>query len=252
MAKKSCICLICLSPRLVWFNFLSTFTNYDIYVIVDDNSTIFRQKQSKYKNINIIQIKEEHCLKAGFSNTCSITIPKNVTGWTKAIYYFSTINTSYNNIWFMEDDVFFHNEQSLVDIDSKYIAADLLSNITNNEYVSGPKDFWQWENIDIKFDPPYFRAMVCAVRMSSLLLSKIKTYANKHNTVFFIEALFPTICRHFGLKHETPAEFRTIVFNKNYNDRDINKRFLYHPVKDTDKHVYYRSILSADKTLLKN
>ena len=257
MAKKSCICLICLSPRLVWFNFLSTFTNYDIYVIVDDNSTIFRQKQEKFKNINIIQIKNDECEKAGFLNTCSIpntipTVSKSITGWSKAIYYFSTIIKDYDSIWFIEDDVFFYNEQTLINIDSKYSDSDLLSNKTNNNYVSGPKDFWQWEYLDIKFDPPYYRALVSIVRMSAPLLSKIKAYANEHNRVFYIEALFPTICANYNLKHDTPTEFRNVVFRKDYLDEDINTSCLYHPLKNTDKHVYYRSLLSADITLLKN
>jgi len=189
-------------------------------------------------------------------NTCSIpntipTVSKSITGWSKAIYYFSTINKNYSNIWFIEDDIFFNNEQSLINIDSKYIDAYLLSNKTNNNYVSGPKDFWQWEHLDIRFKPPYYRALVSIVRMTSLLLSKIKAYANEHNRVFYIEALFPTLCSKYNLKHDTPTEFRNIVFRKDYLDKDFNKSCLYHPVKDTDKHVYYRSILSG-KTQLKN
>ena len=121
-------------------------------------------------------------------------IEKEITAWDKSLYYFSSINTEYEKVWFFEDDVFFHDEESLLNIDSKYDNSDLLSN-SYYENLNGHKNDWHWDRIDIRFEPPYYCAMVCCVRISSNLLSKIRNYANEHHTLFFLEALFSTICK---------------------------------------------------------
>jgi hypothetical protein len=240
--NMNCICLICFKPTEEWVKFLSTFSKYDIYIIIDDNSKDYNTEYSKYDNINIIQINDEECEKAGFINM-NFTIKKPVTGWEKAIYYFSTINTEYNNVWFFEDDVFFYNEDTLSNVDANYADSDLLSSPydTNND---GNKDSWWWSKIDIKFPPPYYAAMVCMIRISSKLLSSIKDYANKHNTLFFLETLFSTLCKKNNLKYDTPDELKTIVYDNNYIDADINKHNMYHPMKDINKHIYYRNMLN--------
>jgi len=189
--KTNCVCLICFTPNDIWFDFLSKFTKYDIYIIIDDNSKDYKEEYSKFSNIYIIQINDKDCLESGFINM-NFTMNKLVTSWEKAMYYFSTINTDYNKVWFFEDDVFFFNEQSLISIDSIYNNSDLLSN-TYYENPNGLKNYWNWYIINIEFEPPYYRAMVCCVRMSLQLLFKIKEYAKKYNTLFFLEALFPTL-----------------------------------------------------------
>ena len=235
--NNNCICLICYKPNDIWIDFLSKFTKYDIYIIIDDNSI----QHDKLSNINIIQINDNECIKNGFVNM-NFTIKKDVTSWEKAIYYFSTINTRYNNVWFLEDDVFLYDEASLLQIDSKYSNSDLLSN-SYTENINGHKKNWHWYRIDIKLPPPYYSAMVCCVRMSSNLLSKLKNYVDEHNTLFFLEALFPTICKKNNMKYDTPIEFKNIVYRKKYEDKDIDKNNLFHPVKDITKHKHYRDIL---------
>ena len=237
--NKNCICLICYKPNDIWVDFLSTFTKYDVYIIIDDNSKDYKEQYSKFNNINIIQINDEECRKNGFVDM-NFIMNKDVTSWEKSMYYFSTINTEYNKVWFFEDDVFFYDENTLLQIDSKYDNSDLLSN-TYNENVSGHKNDWWWWNIKINFAPPYYSAMVCSVRMSSDLLTKIKNYANQHNTLFFLEALFPTICKMNNMKYDTPIELKNIVYRHDYEDKDIDKINLFHPLKDISKHKYYRA-----------
>jgi hypothetical protein len=242
--NNNCVCLICYKPNDIWVDFLSKFTKYDIYIIVDDNSKDYKEQYSKFSNINIIQINDNECIKNGFVNM-NFTIKKDVTAWEKSLYYFSTINTQYNNIWFFEDDVFFYDEKSLLNIDSKYDNSDLLSN-SYCENVNGHKKNWHWHRIDIKFPPPYYSAMVCCVRISSNLLSKFRNYANEHNTLFFLEALFPTICKINNMKYDTPIEFKNIVYRKNYEDKDIDENNLFHPVKDVTMHKHYRDMLNKN------
>jgi hypothetical protein len=235
--NKKCVCLICFQPNEIWMEFLSKFYKYDIFVIVDDNS---KHYENIYKNIKIIQIKEEDCIKNGFRNLTLLPPVKDVSGWDKALYYFSMINKSYYNVWFIEDDVFFYDEKTLLNIDES-CNGDLLSqDYSTNEY--GEKDYWHWAKIEIKFPPPYYSTMVCCVRTSSLFLSNIKDYASEHNNLFFHEALFPTLCKHRNLEYKNPSQFKNIIYRKEYKDDDINTKDLFHPVKNIHDHVLYRNL----------
>ena len=236
-----CICLICLNPNNIWIEFLSTFTKYDIVIIIDDNSIDYKIKYNNYTNIKFIQIENEECNKNGFINM-NFCINKKISGWDKAIFYFANINTTYNNVWFIEDDVFLYDENTLLNIDTKYNDSDLLTSIYK-ENSTGHKNDWHWEKINIKLSPPYYYAMVCATRISKTLLSKIKDYATEYKTLFFLEALFPTLCKSNNLQYDIPDELHTIIYRKIYTIEDINKINLYHPVKDKTKHKLYRNKL---------
>ena len=50
-----------------------------------------------------------------------------IMSWDKAMFFFSHVETSYENIWFFEDDVFFFSETTLVKMDEKYPFCDLLT-----------------------------------------------------------------------------------------------------------------------------
>ena len=42
--NKNCLCLICYKPNDVWIDFLSKFTNYTLYILIDDNSIDYKEK----------------------------------------------------------------------------------------------------------------------------------------------------------------------------------------------------------------
>ena len=240
--KSNCLCVICFEANYVWVEFLNEFKHYDIYIIIDDNEMDYYEYMfSDYTNVKLVRIQDEECFKNGFKNM-SITINKEVTAWEKAIYYFSTLNTKYDNIWFIEDDVFFYNEKTITDIDDKYKDDDLLTS-NYSENTLGRKDNWNWKLINIEFPPPYYSAMCCCTRMSKNMLSKVKEYVNEYKTLFFLEALFPTLCKKHNLKYGTPDELKNIVYIKKYSDNEIDKTNIFHPVKDMIKHVHYRTIL---------
>ena len=44
--NNNCICLICYKPNDIWFDFLSKFTKYDIYIIIDDNTKDYKEQYS--------------------------------------------------------------------------------------------------------------------------------------------------------------------------------------------------------------
>jgi len=234
--------LICFKPNLIHLDFLNKFASYDIFIIIDDNSTDYKKAYSQtYTKIHIIQIPNTTCKNSGFIDM-NFCINKKISGREKAVYYFSHINQNYSKVWFLEDDVFFYNEQTLLNIDSKYPESDLLTNFYK-ENLTGHKNDWNWPNVHIKIPPPYYYAMVCAVRISKTLLSKIKDYATTYNTLFFLEALFPTLCKYNNLIYDTPEELTTVTYREKYSTELINKVNIYHPVKGIKQHVVYRQIL---------
>ena len=239
---KQALCLITYKPneKLEYLNFLNNFQMFDIYVIIDDNSVNYGYLNQMFKNIKFIQMDNNLCFNSGFTNISYITLYKNVTGWDKAIYYFAKNKLEYNNIWFFEDDVYFYSESTILQIDNKYKEEDILC---NSSYDEGKLNEWLWNRIDIKFSPPYFCGMMCALRLSKKYLDCVNDYVNKHKTMFFLEAFFPTIAKHYNLLiNKNPIEFLTITYQNSPNESNINTNYLYHPVKDVRLHNNYRNI----------
>jgi hypothetical protein len=239
---SQCIALIVRCPTICWLDFLRDFIQYDVYVIIDDETKNYNDIYAKdYPNIKFIQVSSVDCLNSGFVDT-NFAINKLISGWDKALYYFALTNTSYDKVWFIEDDVFFYKEITIVNIDKKYKDADLLSKevIENNEQNNKE---WYWECININHSPPYYHGMMCAVRMSRRLLSCIKEYATNNKSLYFLEALFPTICSKHGLKGRSIEELKNIYYRHTFEFNNLNKDELFHPVKVIEDHVTFRSLM---------
>ena len=234
------ICLICIKPHKIWCDFLNNFKKYKIFVIIDDNNFDITFFKNAYTNISFVQINEEKCKNYFYINMNFIVFYKEITGWEKALYYFSVENLNNNFIWFMEDDVFFYDENTIKNIDKKYMYDDLLSNNYEINEIGDKKD-WLWNRININISPPYYKGMMCCVRLSNKILKCIYDYANKNKTLFFLEALFPTIAFKNNLIYSTPTEFIEIHYRKDFNIEEINKKILYHPVKNLEQHITFRT-----------
>jgi hypothetical protein len=252
---KNALCVICFRPNNIWLEFLNSFVKYDIYLIVDDILNVDTNLYETYKNIHIIKVSDEDTIKNGFMNISFQGGHKNeknnwrwgmIYGWERAVYSFSCIYTNYDNVWFLEDDVFLYNEQTLLDIDMKFKDSDLLSNRYQN--IKDCSDWYHWHHdmvfeFDIKY---YHKSMCCAVRISNNMLSKIKEYATAYKTLFFIEAFFPTICMRYHLKLDTPHELKYIVEKMEYTISELRTSYLYHPIKSIENHRLYRNLLAND------
>jgi hypothetical protein len=87
--------------------------------------------------------------------------------------------------------------------------------------------------------------MICIVRFSNTMMKCIHKYATNNHTLFFIEAMFPTV----AIKHELvcnhTSEFKNIYYRHTFTTEDIDKHNLYHPIKELPKHVQYRNHLIA-------
>lgn len=77
----------------------------------------------------------------GIKNLNTITLRKEVSGWDKALFFFIYINRNYENIWFIEDDIFIYDENTLRNIDEKNPDADI---ICNSSFEEAKLDEWLW------------------------------------------------------------------------------------------------------------
>jgi hypothetical protein len=89
--------------------------------------------------------------------------------------------------------------------------------------------------------------MMCAIRLSKNVLDEIDKYASKNKCLFFIEALFPTIVSYNNFTYFHPDELKTIRYKFVWNENNVNKTGLYHPLKDDRQHSYLRHILNSKK-----
>lgn len=233
------LCLITINPNKVFLDFFTQFTKYDIYIVID-NDNDYTELITCYPYITFVQLNNENCLSNGFSNLSYITLNKNVTGWEKALYYFAHMEQKYEYIWFMEDDVYFYDENALLNIDKKYENTDLLC---NSSFGEAKLDEWLWDRIQIKLEPPYYCGMMCIVRFSQKMLQSIKDYATKNNTLFFLEACYPTIAVKYDLTYiKNPDEFLSVTHRDIHTIDLLNKYSLYHPMKNIENHVDPRTM----------
>jgi hypothetical protein len=239
---RTAVCLICFKPQDPWLIFLSTFTHYDIIIIIDDNS---KDYVSTNKKISYAQVSHEDCITTGFNGINFLF--RDPTGWEKSLHYFTHVNKDYDQVWFLEEDVFFNSEKVLLDLDRVYkgdlLTAPYKKSLDGKHDEDG--DEWLWHKISVAFEPPYYHGMVCANRMSKALLQAISDYASENKTLFFLEALFPSICHKKGLTHETPSEMDTVLWKMDYDIATFTKDKMYHPVKDLEQHHAIRKRLSA-------
>jgi hypothetical protein len=243
---KQAICLIMHKPdetRRNLLQFYSTIREYDVFVVLDDNTDDYRELKQNFPALRFIQIRNEDCMNAGYTNTSFITLRKPVAGWDKAVYFFGTQATDYDRVWITEDDVFFYDETTVKNIDAKYPEHDI---VCNGPMTDADLGIWLWKYIRITFPPPYFCGMMCMCRFSRKMLNAIHEYAVLNHTLFFLEALFPTLAYKHQLRYTgSIPELATITHRDKFAMTDFTKTKLYHPVKDLQSHATIRAFLAG-------
>ena len=242
--EKRAICIIGFTPNEIWLDFLNKIDKrhgYDFYFIIDIDYVDYHSIYGyKYPNVNIIIISHAETEENNYINSSSrLGFPK-IIAWDKALYYFCKLNTSYDHVWFFEDDAFFYDINVLVNIDKKYPNSDLLT----KEYEvneNGEHNYWFWYGIDFIIPPPYYNAMICVSRLSRELLQKIDDYVGESKTMVFIEAMIPTIAKHHKLIYEHPDEMnKTLQWRYDWNISNIERQNVYHPIKNIGNHKILR------------
>lgn len=241
LTKSPSNCLIKFAERLSLF--------FDIYIIIDDNN----YKCEKNKLINLIQIDNDLCKKHSFiylDTQYNDTSDKNIYSWEKAIYYFNYINTNFDYVWFIEDDVFIISVNAIINLNNKSKNNDLVcvSNIKGD--LNTCKNTWLWNYTFIIFEEPAYSSMVCICRLSKKLLILtnllIQELKNKHKLLFFIYEFFlNTIAMKYNLSIYCPEELSTITFDTKWELDDFkkSKNNFFHPVKTYNLFEDYRDTI---------
>jgi hypothetical protein len=245
IVKNNAICFITriLDPKTL--EFAESCTEYnDVYIVVDDNDQ--KIDQDSTSKVKIIRMDNTKCTDNKYIRSTS-RFNLDVTGWDKAFYYFCK-NNKYNYVWFIEDDVFIPNSDTLYNIDIRYPSEDLLIrdmvNITNNQ-----SDNQDWLN-KIKgyknlVNTPVYWTWVCAMRCSKKLLNYVNEFSIKYNQLYFHEMMIPSIVKNNDLSYSKISELSNIIYRKEFDDKEIvsNPTFLYHPIKDYDRQHKLRMII---------
>lgn len=243
---KNILCFLSVRPCEKFLNYWSSLKtpDYDVCVVVDDNTYTIPTYESK-KKIKIIRIDNKICEDAGFKST--VTPCKNrACSRDKALFYFSANIIDYEYIWFIEEDVFIPELNAIINIDKKYKKCDLLS--TSNRICYNENDSLSWPHWNRVLEEctlplPFIISMICAIRCSKKMLECIKDYACNHKTLFFCEILFNTIAYHNKLIVETPIELSKIHWIKTWDKKDVCKNMLLHPIKEIDTQNEFREYL---------
>jgi hypothetical protein len=155
---KKAICLITRTPNKIWLEFLNNFENYDIYVLVDDLITDYKDYEQIYANIRFIKITDDECRQHGYIHSSymptSSLVFNEIIAWDRALYYFTNMNTNYQLVWFFEDDVFLYSEETLMQIDIKNISDSVLLCKDKNPEPKEGEWSWFWPAIEIHFLQP--------------------------------------------------------------------------------------------------
>ena len=147
---KNYICFLCvnLSNELIVTSHSMLKYGYKVFIMVDNNNIKY---PSVIQNINILQMDDKKCIKLGYKNA-SATLKKNPVTWDKVFYYFSNIDTNFNNIWFFEEDVFIPRFDLIKDLDEKYKNEDLLCKQDIAEATDTIE--WHWNRAKGKIEKP--------------------------------------------------------------------------------------------------
>jgi len=245
--SNNAIVLLTRYPDNVWLNFLNNFYDYDIFVVIDDNNNdfckLFEKANSK---INFIQIDDHYCKRGCYYNSLIKTgnVPDKVLAWDKALFYFCLINTYYDNVWFVEDDVFFLSENVIKNIDNQYPTSDLLTasnEMNHNGNCNGHETDWpHWHCVNNKMSLPWAKSMVCMCRLSNRLLNDVKKYVDNNKILVYHEIMFNTLACQNNYKIDTPNELSTIQYNTKWDINNLNTNYCYHPLKNFQDHNLLR------------
>ena len=245
-SNNNYLCYMCVNLSDELLNISNQFVNYyKVFIVVDNNS----QDLSQFKipnNIKILRIDDKKCINLGYKNA-NATLKKNPVCWDKVFYYFSNIDTNYKNVWFIEEDVFIPNNNTIMELDRKYPEEDLLCkyNISYDEDTDPAWNKFHWKRAEGKINKPWYRSLLCCHRQSRRNLLKVKEYVDKNGTLLFLEFMINTIAALNNHKVQTIPEFQTIHWRKNITLEDIknNKNNLFHPIKDLNKQLEYKKLI---------
>lgn len=245
--NRNIICYLAIGPSFKFYEFCVQLKednpNTDVYVCVDDNNYKVPFSKRINDNIKIININDDEINNTSYTGTVSYCLNRGCSR-DKALYYFTKKETNYNQIWFLEEDVFVPTTQTLHKIDLKYPTSDILCRRNRIIQSFDNCNWFGWKLLQQQSTivPPVAGSLVCAVRVSRDFMIKLEKYADANKTLFFCETLFNTIALKNNLQVDTPIELENIHFERSYiPPKPIDQNCLYHPVKNITDHYLLRN-----------
>lgn len=113
------------------------------YICIDN----FNVDTSNIK-VKILKYNNEECKSRGFINSSLLRTLKyewRPSAWDRALYHFCVKDTSFDNVYFVEDDVFISSKEVIYNLDIKYKNIDLLCK-SNINYNDDNKIWHNWKN----------------------------------------------------------------------------------------------------------
>ena len=242
--NQTAVCFLCVCPKPRFIHFAEEMAKYHSVFIVCDKLDCETPPSDKVK---FLKIADKDCLDAGFNNSADPSF-KAVIAQDRAMYYFSTIDTTFKYVWFIEDDVYIPRPFMLHELDKAYGDVQLII----SSHVSREKAAaWNWwplaDASPLKGN--FHHSMACVIRLSKTMLQKVREFANTHKRLVFVEFMFNTIAANNNLSVATPQQLSKIVWKYQQQTDWPSEEVLYkdtnifHPIKDTELHSDYRARL---------
>jgi hypothetical protein len=236
--NKTAVCILTRFFNKEWVDFLKTFKEHDVFLIVDDNT--ITHTPMEIDGVTIVQVPDDICIQNNYYKSSCWSNLKDIVAWDRALYYFNRVNTTHSHVWFLEDDVFIMSEKVLTNINEKYPNSDLLSAFHEINESGDIHHGWNhWVNVIHRIGTPWAHSLVAASRLSRTLLTEVDLYL-KDRHFMFIEALFNTLALHHGLVVDNPVEMSTITYQTKWDKDFIDISKIYHPFKNRSDHDYIR------------
>ena len=217
---------------------------YHVYILMDDNDKPVPDHDAS--KVTLVRYAVGIAESAGYTNSV-LWVKDRASARCKALYHFAHLPHTYDAVWMIEEDVFIPSKNTIRHLDELYTKGDLLC--TGNEInTTGELASWPWwEKIKDKIALPWSKSMICAIRVSPSMLKAIDTYATKHKTLLFDEAMFTTLALHNTLSIINPPELANIVYwNRQWDVNEFKPFHLYHPMKNWDEHVQYKKKMGME------
>jgi hypothetical protein len=251
--KRKAIAFLTRYPQLETLAFAEEIafeTDFDVYIFSDE---LFREKEKVVitPTFKVISISDEKCQQTNYINSMIGTnvtmLKKNPISWDKMLYYLCEVKTEYDTVWVFEDDVFIPSRDTIIQLDKKYDAYDLVA--PNNFLKSDTALDWHWKHIFPKIDPPYHFSMVCACKLSDKMLKQIKGYVDKNKELLFIEVMFNTLAMQNNLNVTDALELKSVVWQGEWGMDEfiLLPNNVFHPKKNIEDYFHLRMEIEFNK-----
>ena len=180
MSQQIPLCILCKYPENITIkicNDIQKNLNIPVFIISD----MFYE--STDKNINIIHISDEECLKYNYRNA-NYVIKKECSAWDKMLYYFTKVYTDYSFIWVLEDDVFVPSINNFKIMYETYKDDNTDHLATRIKKID--KNVYWFHNDEADFFGGLYRSFNPMCRLSKRLIQSTSNFIIKYNRVAFI------------------------------------------------------------------